>query len=115
MGTALDEVERHCNFCTSIMDRVIAGVDGLNEEAAAEQRMPMMCQQVGLDACFSDNPDQCLWAVDDLGFNELPTAEECAAEGHPTAQFDDNSGAHCAPVSFIGAALVLLAQRMTCI
>jgi hypothetical protein len=107
--TALDEVECHCNFCTSIIDRVVAGVEELaeTEESGAEDRMPLLCQQVGLDACFSHNPDQCLWAVDDLGFNELPTAEECEAEGHPTAQFPDSSDAYRVSLSFIGVAAVV--------
>jgi len=92
--TALDEVECHCNFCVSIMDRIFETTERIEDvEDLATERMPFLCQQVGLDACFLDNPEQCLWSVDSLGFNELPTAEECSAEGHPTAQFEATSNA----------------------
>lgn len=109
--TALDEVECNCNVCTSIIDRVVTVVEELdeNEESGAEDRMPLLCQQVGLDACFSDYPEQCLWAIDDLGFHELPTAEECQAEGHPTAQFTDSSGVYRVSLSLIGAAAMAVA------
>merc|ERR1739841_100958 len=103
--TALDEVECHCNFCDSIMDRVVAGIEDMDDEGSGlEER----CQQVGLDACFLHNPEQCLWAVDDLGFNELPTAEQCDAEGHSTARFDEPSKAQRAPLSFIGVVATLV-------
>lgn len=109
--TALDEVECHCNFCTSIIDRVVTSIEELdeNEESGSVDRLPLLCQQVGLDACFLNSPEQCLWAVDDLGFNELPTAEQCEAEGHPTAQFNDSSGAYRVSLSFIGAAAMAVA------
>jgi len=106
--TGLDEVECHCNFCTSIMDRIIESTEALEgmEDSTAE-RLPFLCQQVGLDACFLDNPEQCLWAVDSLGFNELPTAEQCRTEGHATASFDVSSSAHSALLGLVTKAVVV--------
>lgn len=57
--TALDEVECHCNFCTSIMGQIIESFEALEDiEDSPTERLPILCQQVGLDACFLDNPEQ---------------------------------------------------------
>jgi len=101
---AIEEVQCQCNFCSSVMELVLVSTETLDENerwGTGGERMPLQCLQVGLDACFENNPLPCAWAVDDFGFNELPTAEECDAEGHPTAQFDEPSGAQRAPLSFI--------------
>merc|ERR1712216_43021 len=84
---AIDEVECQCNFCTSIMERVIASTEALDDNermGLGGERMPLQCQQVGLDACFVNSPQACTWAIDDFGFNELPTqvVHACPMERH---------------------------------
>jgi hypothetical protein len=116
--TALDEVECGCNVCTTTMDRIIESIETFDEIGdSAGARFPLLCQQVGLEKCFLHNPSSCLWAIDDLGFNELPTAEECEAEDYPTAQFsaarsarfDWPSAAQRTPLTAIRVAVVAAA------
>merc|ERR1711879_100757 len=106
----LREVECFCNDCTSMMDRIIEGRDAIQESSEAD-RMSVQCLSVGLDACFTANSYNCVYAVDDLGFHDLPTHEQCEAEGHPTAGFSSEvSSGHRAPWSLIGAAVIALAS-----